>query len=94
MPREKGLVSSHAVKIFWLDLAVDQSIQLVNGKTDSVELFFSEVQVRTDIFVQEDLTRFFVRINCADSKKQSEIFAQILKELSLIVQTKRSPGFK
>ena len=82
------------VEIFGLDLSIDKGVQLIDGETNGVELLFAHVEVGADVFSQEYLTGLFVCVVGADAQEEPEVFAQVLQELSLVVQAKRSSSFQ
>jgi hypothetical protein len=82
------------IKIFGLDLSIDKGVQLIDGETNGVELLFAHVEVGADVFSEKDLTGLFVCVVGADTQKKPEVFAQVLQELGLVVQTEGSSSFQ
>jgi hypothetical protein len=82
------------VEIFGLDLSIDKGVQLIDGETNGVEFLFAHVEVGANVFSEEDLTGLFVCVVGADAQKEPEVFAQVLQELGLVVQAKRSSRFQ
>ena len=46
--------------------------------------------MNTNVLTTEYLTCFFVGVDIADAEKQSKVFTDVLKELSLTVEAKRA----
>ena len=87
-------MDGHTIKILGLDLSIDQGVQLIDSETNGVKLFFAHAEVGTDILSEEDLACFFIGVVGADAEEEPEVFAEVLEELGLIVQSEGSSSFE
>ena len=83
-------MNRQAVQILCCDFCVDERVEFVDHERESVELVTWIVEVHAYVFVEEDLTSLFVGVDVADSQKKAEVLADVLQELGLSIQSKRS----